>query len=95
MMMMIPTAIFTSFFTAIKFALPPAKIPKSTYETQPIHTPSSRPQSTHRHRLHPCIPLQKDINAETRLAVIVLAEGEIGVYFKNYVGRSFRAVLTL
>ena len=89
----------SSSSTAIKFALPPAKIPteKCMEHSPPTrlrhrhHPPRPRPQPTRRHRHHRLHTLVKHLNKGI--------DGEICVCFKNYLaqGRSsfFRAVWSL
>ena len=91
--------LFLPFSTAIKFTLPPAKFPadKCIWNAAHPHAlvivtanvgpgPSQRIDieiidSTPQRNVYLS---KKDINGETRLAVTALAEGEIGVCFKNY-----------
>ena len=100
---MFPTALFLlcilPFSTAIKFALPPAKIPAEKCIWNAAH-PHALVIVTANVGLGPSQRIdidiidstpqrnvylsKKDINAETRLAVTAHAEGQVGVCFKNY-----------
>ncbi|KAI9567451.1 emp24/gp25L/p24 family/GOLD-domain-containing protein [Boletus coccyginus] len=100
---MFPTALLflllLPFSTAIKFALPPAKIPteKCIWNTAHMHalvivTANVGPGPNQRIDVdiidstpqRNVYLSKKDIKGETRLAVTAHAEGEIGVCFKNY-----------
>lgn len=102
---MFPTALFflllllLPFATAIKFALPPARIPAEKCIWNAAHphalvivTANVGPGPSQRIDINiiDSTPQRnvylskKDINAETRLAVTAHAEGQIGVCFKNY-----------
>ena len=100
---MFPTALFLLFLlpfsTAIKFALPPAKIPAEKCIWNAAHphalvivTANVGPGPSQRIDIdiidstpqRNVYLSKKDINGETRLAVTAHAEGEIGVCFKNY-----------
>ena len=91
---MFPTALFLllillPFSTAIKFALPPAKIPtESVYGMLAIVLVTANigrgPDNASASTSHPVYLSKKDINCETCLAVTAHAKGEIGECFKNY-----------
>jgi hypothetical protein len=101
---MFPTALLFFFLllpfsTAIKFALPPARLPTEKCIWNAAHphalvivTANVGPGPSQRIDIEiiDSTPQRnvylskKDINAETRLAVTAHAEGEIGVCFKNY-----------
>jgi len=100
---MFPTALLLllllPFSTAIKFALPPARIPteKCIWNTAHLHalvivTANVSPGPSQRIDIdiidstpqRNVYLSKKDIKGETRLAVTAHAEGEVGVCFKNY-----------